>query len=109
MKTPPPTSLGPFWAATIVAALVAAAGVVHVWARVARVEASYRQTALMEERRDLLLEQAELRSRVSAQRAPQRLMAAAQRLKLAPPPAERILVLVGGQPTPGDRAVAERR
>ena len=72
-----------FRAATLACALLAAAALLQIWVRTRVTEQGYRLSRLSVERQHLV-------------RDHERLQLAAARLGMGPPPADRIIVLVGG-------------
>lgn len=84
----------PFWPLVSAAALVAALGTFHVAGRVAVVQRGFEMGALSRQHHELVKERERLRLEIAALRLPARVESyARQKLGMAPPAPDRIVVL----------------
>ncbi len=97
-----------FAKALLVSSLIFAVGFFHVAGRVTVIQRGYALSDAARENRELVREQERLRMQVASLRVPSRIEAyARQRLGMAPPAADRIVVVSGAQsPTKGALARA---
>jgi cell division protein FtsL len=86
-----------FVAATIACALIASAAMLQIWVRTRFTEQGYRLSRLSLEQQKLQREHERLQLIAAQLQSPQRIAELARtRLGMAPPPPERVIVLVGG-------------
>ena len=84
-------------AATIACVLLAAAALLQIWVRTRVTEQGYRLSRLSAERTELVREHERLQLAAASLGSAQRIEDLARtRLGMGPPPADRIIVLVGG-------------
>ena len=96
-----------FVTATAACGLVAVAALGHAWLRTRITEQGYTLSRLSQEGRDLLREHEALQIRAAELKSPQRIEELARnKLGMAPPPTDKVVVLVGDQVRP--TAVAGR-
>jgi cell division protein FtsL len=90
-----------FAAATLACGLVAAAALGQAWLRTRITEEGYTLSRLSQESRDLTREHEALQIRAAELRSPQRIEELARtKLQMAPPPVDRVVVLVGDSVRP---------
>jgi cell division protein FtsL len=90
-------SLRQLVAATLACALLAGAALLHIWVRTRVTEQGYRLSRLSNERQQLLRERERLQLAAGRLGGAQRIEDLARtRLGMGPPPADRVIVLVGG-------------
>jgi len=86
-----------FRAATLACALLAAAALLQIWVRTRVTEQGYRLSRLSAERQHLVRDHERLQLAAARLGSAQRIEDLARtRLGMGPPPADRIIVLVGG-------------
>ena len=86
-----------FRAATLACALLAAAALLQIWVRTRVTEQGYRLSRLSAERQHLVRDHERLQLAAARLGSAQRIEELARsRLDMGPPPADRIIVLVGG-------------
>lgn len=86
-----------FLAASLACAILAVAALAHAWLRTRVTERGYALSRLSAEYRDLTRDHQLLQIRSAELKSPQRIEDLARsRLGMGPPPAERVIVLVGG-------------
>jgi cell division protein FtsL len=90
-----------FAAGTLSCAMVAAAMLLHAWVRTRVTEGGYALSRLSVEYRELVREHERLQIAAAELKSPQRIEELARtRLKMGPPPVDRVVVLVGGAVRP---------
>jgi cell division protein FtsL len=90
-------SLRQLVAATLACALLAGAALLHIWVRTRVTEQGYRLSRISDERQQLLRDRERLQLAAGRLGSAQRIEDLARtRLGMGPPPADRVIVLVGG-------------
>jgi cell division protein FtsL len=94
-------ALNDFAAVTLSCLLIAVAMLLHAWVRTRVTERGYALARLSAEYRELVREHERLQIAAAELKSPQRIEELARtRLNMAPPPVDRVVVLVGGAVRP---------